>query len=137
MYYDIFFAIPQGEIITEPTVEQQALIKERGPGLLINFPGVNQTVVYAVKDFEGRRFHCLVTESQLDHIEADNVPYFTFKAAAAVFKAQPQEGEDAQPWHGKAPAHVFNPAGVVSRKGGKNYIHRVARETEELLEIEE
>lgn len=143
MYYDIFFSNPQGEIVREPDADQRKLINEFGPGVLIQFPGSNYAVVYAVKDFGAKRFHCLVTEKQLDKIEADNVPFLPFSAAGAVFKAQPQPATEdnpspkTEPWHGKAPAHVFNPDGVVSRKGGKNYIHRVARETEEELVTEE
>jgi len=130
MYLDIFFSNPQGTIVEEPNAEQRELINEFGAGVLIDFPGGKHAVVYAVKDFGEKRFHCLVTEAQLDKIEEDNVPYLPFQAAAAVFKAQtpaatPEDpNPTVHPWHGKAPGHVFNPHGVVTRDSGKYYIHR-------------
>lgn len=127
MYYDIFFNNPLAEIEYTPE------------GTVINFPGPKQAVVYAVSErffpanvdppAEGTPvtpelgfLHCLVTEEQLAQIEADNVAFKFFHEADGRFKNQ--DG---------SPPHVFNPAGLVSRKNGEDYIHRVGQTTDEPL----
>lgn len=128
MYYDIFFQNPQAMIVSEPGESELKLINERGPGTLINFPGPKRAVVYAVSE---RRhvpgnyqpgempeqltgfLHCLVTEEQLAHIEADNVPFDFFAGADSRFK---RDGK---------PAHVFNPEGVCSQLNGYNVITKL------------
>lgn len=144
MYYDIFFSNPQGQIVEEPDPPVD--------GVLINFPGPLQAVVYAVSERGTKKFHCLVTEEQLQQIEDDNVPFKFFGTAAEnSFKAQPgtitvlddegnvvsTEDEPTQPWHGKAPAHVFNPAGVIYKDQGKNYIHKNKAVDPEEIGVEE
>lgn len=126
MYYDIFFNNPAAEV--EYTSE----------GTVINFPGPKQAIVYAVSERlfpanvelpEGSPavselgfLHCLVTEAQLQQIEDDNITFKFFHEADARFKHA--DG---------SPAHVFNPAGLVSKKNGEDYIHRVGQTTDEPL----
>lgn len=108
-YYDIFFNNPLAEY------------EDTSQGVLVTFPGPKEALVCAVVDLGEKRLHCLVTDAQLDQTEADNVAYKFFADEDLDIK---NEGK---------PAHVFNPAGVVSRRNGKKYITRVNSDTEEEL----
>lgn len=129
MYCDIFFAHPLAVIASEPDSETG--------GVVIELPGPLRAVVTAasergtdssVKHETGfplaatkGYIHCLVTDEQLDVIEADNVPYFTFATAPGWFKRN------------GCPSHVYNPAGVVSRVNGKHYLYAVGSSTPVLI----
>ena len=127
MYYDIFINNPAATIDYTPE------------GTVVNLPGPKQAIVYAVSErlfpanvdppAEGTPvtpeigfLHCLVTEAQLAQIEADNIAFKFYHEADARFKHA--DG---------SPPHVFNPAGLVSKKNGEDHIHRVGQTTDEPL----
>ena len=128
MYYDIFISNPNAEIVEEPDPPVD--------GKLINLPGPLEAVVYAVYEPleqagedtpEGTPLgkigimHCLVTEEQLDKIEADHIPLQPWQSIDARFKNK----------YG-GPGHVFNPIGIRFRDEGVTKIHRIkSSETEE------
>jgi len=128
-YYDIFLSNPL------------CTFEETSDGVRIDMPGPKTGSVYAVSNriYDGSQdyeegtpltpgvgnLHCLVTEAQLAQLEADNFPFKGFNVAENRFKR-----------NGKWPNHVFNPAGCVYRKNGKDYIHRVGADAEEELNPE-
>ena len=127
-YFDIFLSNPLAEIVAEPDPPVN--------GTLITLPGPKQMVVYAVYEPleqpgpetpEGTPLgkigimHCLVTEEQLDQIEADNIPLQPWQSIDARFR-NPHGG----------PGHVFNPIGIRFRDEGVIKIHRVKSSETEL-----
>jgi hypothetical protein len=126
MYLDIF--IPS----------TNAVVTETSKGVLIDLPGPRQALVYALIEPyqqglpEGSPavklsfFHCLVTEEQLDQIEADNVPLLPYPSIDAKFKNS-----------FGGPSHVFNPIGIVYRENGQKKVHRIKSAVPELLDGEE
>lgn len=125
-YYDIFLSNPL------------CTFEHTSEGVRIDMPGPKFGYVYAVSNREIDNsleyeegdpvtikhgfLHCLVTKAQLDQLEEDNFPFKTFDVALNRYKR-----------NGKFPNHVFNPAGCVSRRGGKDYLHRVGADAEEEL----
>lgn len=115
MYYDVFFNTANVTVIDDPLQEVE--------GRILDFPGPKQAVVYAlvnVMPLPGAGespigvYHCLVTEEQLDQLEADNIPMVPPSAVNNLFYNE----------HG-GPGHVFNPEGIVFRENGKKWIHRI------------
>lgn len=125
MYFDIF--IPNTNVTWEDTSE----------GVLIDLPGNRQALVYALVQpyeqgaIEGKPakklnfLHCLVTESQLDQIEEDNIPLLPWPAIDAKFKNE-----------FGGPGHVFNPVGIVYRDGKDVKVNKIKSATPELVTAE-
>lgn len=114
MYYDIFLP------------GTWATVADPGPdaatGVHLDGPGPKRCVVYACRPLNSGLLHCLVTEGQLDALDAAGIAYLNFSTIPAGDKAV-----------GGGPAHVFGRA-VFERDGATVRMYRPGSAVPEVLE---